>query len=100
VGHALRKAIRKLHGCNSTWVQSVPVTEIFDGEIVWEGTVQVFDLEGHPTAKRAYAWSHGVNGSERRRFVTVPHQGPIDSPQSAVRQPSFRRLGRGTRVNE
>src|SRR3989304_802 len=49
---SLRKAIRNLHGCDSTWVEAVPVQETFQGQVAWEGTVQVFDLHGHPTAKR------------------------------------------------
>ena len=82
---ALKEAIKNLHGCDSVWVEAVPVHETFEGETVWEGSVQVFDLKGHPTAKRCYAWSHAVDDSEKRRFVAVLHQGPIDSPQAAVR---------------
>ncbi len=82
---SIRKAIRDLHGCESTWVESVPGTESFQGETVWDGTVEVFDLEGHPIATRAYAWSHAVDGSEKRRYVAVLQQGSVDSPQAAVR---------------
>ena len=48
----------------------MPVHEVFRGETVWQGDVEVFDLTGHPKAKRAYAWSHldGKN-DERTRFV-------------------------------
>jgi predicted nucleotidyltransferase len=48
---ALQKAILDLHGCNSTWIESVQVEEVFEGQTVWEGVVQVFDLIDHPTAK-------------------------------------------------
>ena len=82
---ALRQAIRDLHGCDSTHVESVPVTETFQGQTVWDGTVDVFDLEGHPTATRCYAWSHALDDSEKRRYVAVLHEGPVDSPQAAVR---------------
>lgn len=81
---ALRDAIRNLHGCESRFVESVPVTETFNGEIVWDGAVQVFDLIDHLPATLAYAWSHAVEGSENRRFVVVLHVGPVDSPQKAV----------------
>lgn len=81
---ALKEAIRNLHGCDSTWIESVPVKEVFQGQTVWEGVVQVLDLIGHPTAKRCYAWSHATTG-EKRRFVAVLHQGPVDSPEKAVR---------------
>ena len=82
---ALKEAIKNLHGCDSAWVEAVAVSETFGGEAVWEGFVQVFDLKDHPTAKRCYAWSHTVGDSDKRRFVAVLHQGPVDSPQAAVR---------------
>ncbi len=83
---AIIKAISDLHGCNASWVQSVPVTETFKDQPVWEGTVQVFDLTGHPTATRCYAWSYVTDEkSGKRKFFAVLHQGPVDSPQAAVR---------------
>ncbi len=81
---ALKEAIRNLHGCGSAWLESVPVKETFQGKIVWEGTVQVFDLHGHPTARRCYAWSYEADEG-KRRFVAVLHQGPVDSPVRAVK---------------
>lgn len=81
---ALKEAIRNLHGCESTWIESVPVKETFQGKVVWEGVVQVFNLHGHPTATRCYAWSHRTKG-KKRRFVVVLHQVPVDSPEKAVR---------------
>ena len=59
--------------------------ETFEGQTVWEGVVEVFALQGHPTATRCYVWSHTVDGSEKRRFVAVLHQGPVNSPKAAVR---------------
>jgi hypothetical protein len=82
---ALQKAIFDLHGCKSTWVESVPVKEVFEGETVWEGVVQLFEIQGHPTANRCYAWSHGLDNSKGRRFFAVLHVGAIDSPEKAVR---------------
>jgi hypothetical protein len=82
---ALQKAILDLHGCKTTWIESVPIKEVFEGETVWEGVVQVFDLIGHPKATRCYAWSYGLKGSKKRRFFAVLHQGPVNSPQVAVK---------------
>jgi len=48
----LAKTIYDLHGCKATWIESAPVKEIFQGKTVWEGFVQVFDLEGHAKASR------------------------------------------------
>jgi hypothetical protein len=72
--------------CSSTYVETVPVTETFHGETVWQGEVEVFDIRGHPKAKRAYAWGH-VTGEEdqARRYVTVLELPPVDSPQTAVK---------------
>jgi hypothetical protein len=52
---------------------------------LWEGVVQVFALLEHPTATRCYAWSHEIEGSKKRRFFAVLHQGVVDSPEKAVR---------------
>jgi len=66
-------------------VDALPVKELFEGKTVWEGVVHVFDLEGHPKATRAYAWSSPVEGSDRCRFYAVLHLGGIRSPLDAVR---------------
>ncbi len=81
---ALRGAIRDLHGCESRWTGSRPVTETFRGEVAWQGQVEVFDLIDHPAAERAYAWAHGTDEG-RTRYVAVLHEGPVDSAQAAVR---------------
>lgn len=81
----LRTAVERQHHCKATLVQSVPLKEEYKGETVWEGVVHVFDLEGHPTAPRAYAWSSPIEGSDKRRFFAVLHQLPVVSPRQAVR---------------
>ena len=63
---ALLDAIRHLEGCEATWIESVPVHETHEGQTVWTGDVQVFDLVKHPKAKRAYAWSHATTGTRRQ----------------------------------
>ena len=77
--------ITRLHGGRATWAEDVPVTETFRGEVVWSGVVQVYRLEGHPEAQRAYAWSEPVEGSERRRVFAVLEAGPVRSAAEAVR---------------
>ncbi len=36
----LRQAIRDLHGCESEWIEVVPVHETHAGTTVWEGAVR------------------------------------------------------------
>ena len=80
----LRAVIRRLHGVEAKHVESVHVKEVFQGKTVWEGIVEVFDLENHPTAKRIYAWAHDTD-DKKKRHVTVLHVAPVDSPRAAVR---------------
>ena len=81
----LRKAIRNLHGCDSTWIQAVRVKETLKGETAWDGHVQIFNLIDHQAAVRCYAWSQAIDDSTKRRFVAVLHQEPVTSPGAAVR---------------
>ena len=82
----LRDVIRRLHGAEAMHVKSVSVKETFKGETVWEGIVEVFDLVGHPTSSRVYAWAHETdNPAHPRRHVTVLHTHLIKSAEDAVR---------------
>ena len=82
----LQMVISQLHKCDSRHVESVPVHEVFQGQTVWKGQVEVFDLIGHPKAKRGYAWSHPDGPCDQgERFVAVLELPPVDSPISAVR---------------
>ena len=81
----LQRAVEGQHGGKAVLVSAEPVKETFNGKTVWEGTVHVFDLEGHPKATRAYAWSSPIEGSDKRRFYAVLHLGGIRSPLDAVR---------------
>ena len=81
----LRKAVERLHGGGARLVRSVRISESFDGKSVWEGVVHIFELKGHPTARRAFAWSSLVEGSTERRYFAVLNIPPITSPVEAVR---------------
>jgi len=92
----LQGVIRKLHGVESRYLESVPIKETFQGRTIWEGVVEVFELIGHPTAPKVYAWTHDTDDPKRpRRHVTVLHVAPVDSPIAAVRASIVRdyRLG-------
>jgi hypothetical protein len=81
----LQDVIHKLHGVKATHVETVPVKETFRGQTVWEGKVEVFDLQDHPTASRIYAWSHDTDDPNNpKRHVTVLHLPPAITPLRAV----------------
>ena len=80
----LRSIIHKLHGGTATHVESVPVKETWQGETIWDGVVEVFDLHDHPKTHRVYAWSHKTD-SDEDRHVTVLHIPPVVDPITAVR---------------
>ena len=73
--------IAQLHGCDSKHVESVPVHEVFHGKTIWQGDVEVFDLIGHPKAKRCYGWTYG----EPEEFITILELPPVTDPKSAAK---------------
>lgn len=80
----LKRAIESQHGGTATFVQSVPVRDTFQGQPAWQGTVGVFDLEGHPKATMAYAWTRELLDGKKRTYAVL-HIAPVKGPQDAVR---------------
>src|SRR4051812_40202620 len=79
---ALREAIKNMHGVHAIWRENVPVRETFNGAVVWEGVVEVFEVK-HPKTARCYAWSHATENG-RRKFYAVLHVEPVVSAAAAV----------------
>lgn len=71
--------IRHLHGVDSTWKRTAPVHETFDEQTVWDGDVEIFNVD-HKRAKKAYAWSE-ADGN----FTAVLGIAPATEPQNAVK---------------
>lgn len=81
----LQAVFVKLHNCDAEYVETVPVREEFQGETIWQGDVEVFDIRGHPKATRGYGWGYTTSESGGRRYFTVLELPPVDSPQTAVK---------------
>jgi hypothetical protein len=77
----LKQVIFHLHKASATHVSSVRVEEMFRGKTLWKGDVEVFDLTGHPKAKRCYGWSY----DEPEEFITILELPPVTDAQSAVK---------------
>lgn len=79
----LADAIQKLHDCAATYVETVPVVERFQGQTVWQGKVEVFELARPAKARFCYAWGF-EDDSGVMKAVTVLSLPPIDSALKAV----------------
>jgi hypothetical protein len=77
----LKLTIEHLHNCSAIWRATVPVREVFIEKTIWEGNVEVFDLDSHPKAKRCYGWTHG----EPEEFITILELPPVTDAHSAVK---------------
>lgn len=81
----LRKSIRDLYRLKATHLLSESVHETFPGQTVWDGTVGVFAVCGHPTAREPFAWSHESDTGGRRFVAVVLGVPPVTSARAAVR---------------
>lgn len=79
----LGMAVRVAHGVEAHHDGSVRVHVVMDGATIWEGYVEIYTLEGHPEASRAFAW--GREDEEEVHFISVLNVAPIHSPTDAVR---------------
>lgn len=83
---SLRQAVGRLHDCEADHLETLPVIEIFRGQTVWQGDVEVFGLRGHPKATRCYAWTHKTGENDKNeQVVTVLEIPPVSSAQTAVK---------------
>ena len=77
-------AVERLHSCEAVHAKTVSVFEAFQGQMLWEGDVEVFDLVGHRRAKRCYAWVHQPLGQEPQ-CVALLDIWPVVSAGAAVK---------------
>jgi hypothetical protein len=80
---ALQDAIQHMHGCASRHIETVNVREMFQGQTAWDGSVEVFDLIGHPTAHQCYAWAY-QNDTSDWQYVAVLKVPPVNDAHEAV----------------
>ena len=82
----LRQAVERALDCKARHICSTAICEVIGGEIIWEGVVKTFDIEGYPKAKRCYAFpfidDDESDPSAGRIVLNLP---PVDSPATAVK---------------
>lgn len=81
----LRKAIKAVHGCDASHARTVPVKEVFRGEVAWQGDVEVYAVKDHPNAKECFAW--GVRREDDKGWDVTAVLGtpPINTATEAVK---------------
>ena len=79
----LGKAIAAMHECRCEHFGTEHVREKHDGQLIWEGDVEIFQLDGHPEAKIAYGWGwRGEDGSVD--YIGILSLPPIKSAKESV----------------
>ena len=79
----LKELIEREYGTTATHVETVPVHETFEGETIWDGEVEVFDVPEFPNADRVFAWAFDDDSGEQQ--VTVAQIPPATTPENAVK---------------
>jgi hypothetical protein len=81
----LKILVERQHKCRARHVESVIVRERYEGMRVWDGVVETFQLDGHPEAKRAYAWVVPASKPQDLDYKVVLGLPPVNSAHDAVR---------------
>lgn len=76
-------AVERAAECAASHVETVAVVDTFRGQVMWEGAVEVYELLGHPVAKRAYGWQEGKEPDTR--YTAVLEIPPVADALTAVR---------------
>jgi hypothetical protein len=79
----LRLAIQQLHGCPSRLVERLPLSDSRHRAQIESGTVHLYELVGHPSALRCYAWA-AVSKDNSTIMHAVLQSDGVNSPELAV----------------
>ena len=78
----LERAVRERFGCSCRYGGWARVRQLSEGDLLWEGLVQIFYLRGSSEAERCYAWIGEEDG--QREIMIVPNSYLITSAEAAV----------------
>lgn len=81
----LAQVIESQHGAKGAFHQSVKVAKWSGNPSSWDGMVHVFNITGHATARRAFAWSSPIAGSQGSRYFAVLQSNRVKTPHDAAR---------------
>lgn len=81
-----------MHGCRCSHFGTEHVQEEHEGKLVWEGDVEIFQLEGHLEANVAYGWAWEDDTNEINYIGILqlpPIQNAYDSVKAAIVSGNF-----------
>ena len=81
----LKRAIKEVHGVTASHFETVPVKEVFRGEVAWDGEVEVFNVADHPKARQCFAWGVRRDDGKGWDVTAVLAIPPVTTPQLAVK---------------
>ena len=82
----LQQVIRNVHGCESSHLETIHVLETYEGQTVWEGDVEVFELQDAFNGRRCFAWGCvDEHPRKQRRYITVMAAPNVQTAEEAVR---------------
>jgi hypothetical protein len=64
-------------------VTSTPVIEVFEGDLIWEGVVETFDVDCNPHVKRCYGFTYREDDS--LGYATIAETDEVNSAKMAVK---------------
>ena len=86
-----RHAINETHDCDTKAIEGIVQIKIPQrNSAPWEGEVHVFEVSGHRSATRCYAWAESL-GKTAIVIHTVLHSDRISSSEKAVKSVLRRR---------
>ncbi len=80
--HNLKHAVQQAHGCKAKHFATFDVKFGMGSHTAFEGEVEAFDLQGHPTANRCYAWAY--QDGDEFKATTALEIPPVVSALTAV----------------
>jgi len=80
---SIKCAVEKDIGGIAGHVTSTAVRGRCEGDLVWEGVVETFDVACNPNVKRCYGFTYRENDS--LGYATITETGAVNSPEMAVK---------------
>jgi len=79
----IKCAVEKNIGGMARHVTSTPVIEVFEGDLIWEGVVETFDVDCNPHVKRCYGFTYREDDS--LGYATIAGTDEVNSAKMAVK---------------